>query len=91
MHRVPQPRMSRDDLFSMGRHAILQNVSQFDAAMTPAELEARLTEQIWERVRPYVIDTVYISSAADTDDAVCKWLGRGEGAAGRMALELCLV
>ena len=105
-----QARLSRDDLFNMGRHQILQNITAFNDAMTPAQWELVLSEQvthvclcvfvcvcvcvcvfvtlqhvlfsptclrfvffflsccccclqIWNRIRSYVLDEVYINSA----------------------------
>eukprot|EP01147_Barroeca_monosierra_P005650 gene5650-8955_t len=40
-----QARLSRDDLFNMGRHQILQNITAFNDTMTPAQWEMVLTEQ----------------------------------------------
>eukprot|EP00055_Hartaetosiga_balthica_P016779 m.107749 g.107749 ORF g.107749 m.107749 type:complete len:963 (+) comp9180_c0_seq1:308-3196(+) len=61
-----QARLSRDDLFNMGRHQILQNVTAFSDTMTPSQWEAVLTEQIWTRIRDFIIDEIYINSAADS-------------------------
>eukprot|EP00056_Hartaetosiga_gracilis_P019475 m.14367 g.14367 ORF g.14367 m.14367 type:complete len:967 (-) comp7723_c0_seq1:93-2993(-) len=60
-----QARLSRDDLFNMGRHQILQNVTSFSDTMTPTQWETVLTEQIWSRIREFIIDEIYINSAAD--------------------------
>lgn len=57
------PRLSRDDLYNMGRHEILQNITEFNDAMTAEQWEAVLQKQIWERIRQRVVDDIYIGAA----------------------------
>eukprot|EP00043_Microstomoeca_roanoka_P015343 m.153701 g.153701 ORF g.153701 m.153701 type:complete len:1019 (+) comp16240_c11_seq1:115-3171(+) len=67
-----QARLSRDDLYNMGRHEILQNITAFNDTMTPAQWEMVLTEQIWNRISNYVLDEIYINSADSANPADFK-------------------
>eukprot|EP00050_Salpingoeca_kvevrii_P006276 m.288416 g.288416 ORF g.288416 m.288416 type:complete len:946 (+) comp11961_c0_seq1:182-3019(+) len=62
-----EPRRSRNDLFMMGRQHVIEALSHFDAAMTAAQWEEKLTDEIWQQIRGFVIDSLYINSA-DLED-----------------------
>lgn len=61
-----QHRQSRDDLYAMGRHLILENMANYAESSTAAQQEAILIEEIWDTVAPSVFN-MYIT-AADSDD-----------------------
>jgi len=62
-----QPRVKRADLFVVGRHRILESISSLNSSLTAIALERMLRERLWERVRDYVIDTLYIGAAEEGD------------------------
>ena len=59
--------LSRDDLLSIGRHAILGNMSRVNRSLSPQQLEATLVDKLWDQIGSHVIDALYIRSAEDTD------------------------
>lgn len=65
-------RMSRDDLYNMGRHEILQNITEFNDAMTAEQWESVLNRRIWDCIRSQVIDDVYVASADAASPAEFK-------------------
>eukprot|EP00053_Salpingoeca_punica_P018575 m.182669 g.182669 ORF g.182669 m.182669 type:complete len:956 (-) comp17462_c0_seq2:449-3316(-) len=65
-------RQSRDDLFNVGRHQILANVSKFNDNMTASQWEEVLRCRIWEGFRSYVLDSLYMESAEANDPASFK-------------------
>eukprot|EP00045_Choanoeca_perplexa_P013108 m.146441 g.146441 ORF g.146441 m.146441 type:complete len:950 (-) comp16240_c0_seq2:591-3440(-) len=67
-----QARLSRDDLFNMGRHDILQNITEFNDAMTAEQWEQVLHAKIWETISPYVLNQLYVDSSDVSSPAEFK-------------------
>lgn len=85
-----QPRVKRQDLFIVGRHKILESISSLNSSLTAIALEKLLREQLWERIREYVIDTLYVGSAdngdpgsfrANCENLLSAWSSQGLAAA----------
>eukprot|EP00051_Salpingoeca_urceolata_P031731 m.12712 g.12712 ORF g.12712 m.12712 type:complete len:998 (-) comp4343_c0_seq1:112-3105(-) len=62
-----QHRQSRDDLYAMGRHLILESVANFNESMTAAQWESKLINEIWDTIAPTVFG--FYLDAADSDDS----------------------
>ncbi|KJE94459.1 dynamin [Capsaspora owczarzaki ATCC 30864] len=63
--------MSRDELFQLAKHDILENVATF-GKIGAKEWEQMLFEKMWENIRPQVVDSIYLSSARSRDAAEFK-------------------
>jgi optic atrophy protein 1 len=59
--------MSRDDLLGVGRHAVLENMSRVNHAISPTELEELLVHKLWKQIGGFVMDTLYIGAADGSD------------------------
>eukprot|EP00730_Choanoeca_flexa_P018456 TRINITY_DN8975_c0_g1_i3.p1 TRINITY_DN8975_c0_g1~~TRINITY_DN8975_c0_g1_i3.p1 ORF type:complete len:948 (+),score=268.23 TRINITY_DN8975_c0_g1_i3:156-2999(+) len=67
-----QARLSRDDLFNMGRHDILQNITEFNDAMTAEQWEQVLHTKIWATISPYVLNHLYVNCSDVSSPAEFK-------------------
>jgi optic atrophy protein 1 len=63
--RFPQSQwMSREDLLSLGRHAILGNVAKVNGSLSAKELELMLTNKLWDEIQEHVMDNLYIEAGS---------------------------
>eukprot|EP00041_Stephanoeca_diplocostata_P002705 m.29306 g.29306 ORF g.29306 m.29306 type:complete len:925 (-) comp13698_c0_seq6:3131-5905(-) len=66
------PRMSREELFIVGRHRILEAVHSLNTSLTAMDLEKLLTDELWAKIRGFVFDTLYVRAAEDPEPGSFK-------------------
>lgn len=65
-------RMSRADLFVIGRHNILEAMSDFNDNVKALSLEQLFTKELESRIKDYFIDVLYVGAAEDAEPGSFK-------------------
>lgn len=60
-----QRRMTRHELFSAARHEMLEACSKFQHGLTTPDVERALAAKIWDQIRPFVMNTLYMGACSE--------------------------